>query len=185
MKKRYLHPIWKIDEIEKELSILEQNGWRLNKIYGIRNFEFVKSKHKSAKYFFTYSIPREKFDMYFIEDSLKQKLNATEISGNLIEFLGITKVYRIINEVEYEEQVHNRNIVLQHYLFKRMIYWILALLLLSTPLIMGLVLNPEKLFNDIISQIFGFLLLAFCFVLAVFGLIHNIIGYVYMKSKNR
>ena len=53
MKKRYLHPIWKIDEIEKELSILEQNGWRLNKIYGIRNFEFVKSKPKSAKYFFT------------------------------------------------------------------------------------------------------------------------------------
>ena len=41
-----------------------------------------------------------------------------------------------------------------------------------------------KLFNDIISQFSGFLLLAFCFVLVVFGLIYNIIGYVYMKSKN-
>lgn len=184
MKKIFLHPIWKFDEIEKELSILEQNGWRLNKIHGIRNFEFVKAKPKSAKYFFTYSIPREKINMYIIEDSLKQKFNATEIHGNLIEILGITKAYRITNEVEYEEQVHNRNIILQHYLFKRMIYCLLVLLLLSTPLIMGLILNSEKLFNDIISQFSGFLLLAFCFVLVVFGLIYNIIGYVYMKSKN-
>lgn len=185
MKKIFLSPIWKVDEIEKELSILEQNGWRLNKIHGIRYFEFVKSKPKYAKYFFTFSIPRERIDMYSIEDSLKQKFNATEISGNLIGLLGVTTAYRITKEVEYEEQVHNRNIVLQHYLFKRVIFCLLTLLLLSTPLIVGFILNFEKLFNDIISQIFLFLMLAICIVLVVFGLIYNIIGYFYMKSKNK
>ncbi|MBQ8783138.1 MAG: DUF2812 domain-containing protein [Clostridia bacterium] len=181
MKKRFLHPIWKFDEIEKELSVLEQNGWRLNKIYGIRNFEFVKSKPKSVKYFFTYSIPREKINMYIIEDTLKQKFNATEIRGNF----GGTQIYRITKQGEVEEQIFNRNIILQHYLFKRMICCLLLLLLFSIPLIMGLILNPEKLLNDIISQFFESVLLAFCFMLVVFGLIYNIIGYVYMKSKNK
>lgn len=180
MKKRFLYPIWKFDEIEKELSVLEENGWRLNKIYSIRSFEFIKSTPKTVKYFFTYSIAREKINMYIIEDTLKQKFNASEIPGNF----GGTQFYRITKQVDVGEQVFHRNIILQHYLFKRMIYCLLVLLLFLIPLIMGLIFNPEKLFNDIISQPFSFLLIACCFGLVVFSLIYNIVGYIYMRSKN-
>ena len=32
-----------IEEVEKELAKLEQEGWRLDRICGFRRFEFVKS----------------------------------------------------------------------------------------------------------------------------------------------
>ena len=32
MKKRFFQPIWKFEEIEKQLTSLEENGWRLDKI---------------------------------------------------------------------------------------------------------------------------------------------------------
>ena len=54
MVKRFFAPIWKCDEIEAELSRLEKEGWRLDKISGFRKFEFTKATPKDKAYFFTF-----------------------------------------------------------------------------------------------------------------------------------
>ena len=74
MKKRFFQPVWKFEEIENQLTFLEENGWRLNKIRGFRCFEFVKSTPKTVQYFFTYSLTREKLNMNLIEMELKNKI---------------------------------------------------------------------------------------------------------------
>ncbi len=179
MKKRFLYPIWKFDKIEKELATLEENGWRLNKIYGIRNFEFIKSKPKASKYFFTYSIPREKVDMYSIENTLKQKFGATKIQGK-----GPVEFYRITKDVELDQQMTDRNILLQYFLYKRIIINVLGMLLLLIPMVLGFILNPEKFLNDIINQPFEWVVISCCLALVISCLIYNIVGHNYMKSKN-
>ncbi len=179
MKKRFLYPIWKFDEIEKELSVLEENGWRLNKIYGIRSFEFVKSKPKTTKYFFTYSMPRERVDMYSIENTLKQEFGATKIKGK-----GSVEFYRITIDVKLDQQVIDRNILLQYFLYKRIIINVLVLLLLLIPMVLGFILNPEKFLNDIISQTFEWVVIGSCLALTIGCLIYNIVGHNCMKSKN-
>ena len=121
MKKRFFQPIWKFEEIEKQLTSLEENGWRLDKIKGFRCFEFVKSKPKTVQYFLTYSITREKLNMNLIENTLVQKFNANEIRGTLLDGLGGTSVFRITKQAELTEQLNNRDIILQHYLFKKVV----------------------------------------------------------------
>ena len=71
MKKRFFQPVWKFEEIEKQLTSLEENGWRLDKIKGFRCFEFVKSKPKTVQYFLTYSITREKLNMKHISSKIQ------------------------------------------------------------------------------------------------------------------
>ncbi len=183
MKKRFLYPIWKFDELEKELSALEENGWRLNKIHSIRNFEFLKSTPKSVKYFFTYSMPREKKNMYSIESTLTQKFNANKIQGNLTENWGIIHFYRITKQVDVEELLVERNTVLRHYLIKNIVYITLLLMILLLPLIFGMVLNPEKFLNDVSSNPIGTLFIICCLVLIIFGLVYNIVGYGYLNKK--
>ena len=122
MKKRFFQPIWKFEEIESQLTVMEENGWRLNKIRGLRCFEFVKSTPKTVQYFFTYSLTREKLNMNLIENSLVQQFNANQIKGTLLDGLGLTSVYRITKQVELTEQANDRDIILQHYLFKKVCF---------------------------------------------------------------
>lgn len=180
VKKRFLYPIWKFDEIEKELSVLEENGWRLDKVHGIRNFEFVKSKPKTTKYFFIYSMPRERVDMYLIENTLKQEFGATKIQGK-----GSAEFYRITKDVKLDQQMTDRNILLQYFLCKRIIINVLVLLLLLIPMVLGFILNPEKFLNDIIRQPFEWVVIGCCLALVIGCLIYNIVGHNYMKSKNK
>ena len=98
MKKRFFQPIWKFEEIEEQLTALEESGWRLNKIKGLRCFEFVKSKPKTVQYFLTYSITREKLNMNIIENSLVQNFGANQIKGTLLEGLSGTSVFRITKQ---------------------------------------------------------------------------------------
>ena len=48
MTKRFFTPAWKCEKLESELSRLEQEGWRLDKISGFRKFEFIKATPKKA-----------------------------------------------------------------------------------------------------------------------------------------
>ena len=104
MKKRFFQPIWKFKKIEKQLTALEESGWRLNRIKGLRCFEFVKSKPKTVQYFLTYSITREKLNMNIIENSLVQNFGANQIKGTLLEGLSGTSVFRITKQEELTEQ---------------------------------------------------------------------------------
>ena len=181
MKKRFFQPVWKFEEIENQLTFLEENGWRLNKIRGFCCFEFVKSTPKTVQYFFTYSLTREKLNMNLIENALVQQFNANQIKGAFFEGLGGTSVFRITKQVELTEQSNDRDIILQHYLFKKVVLGIILLLLLFVPLTIGVVINPEKLFKDMNAFYLVFFICYFLFT--VIYLIYNLVGFIYQNKK--
>ena len=182
MKKRFLYPIWKFDEMEKELALLEKSGWRLDKIKGLRCFEFVKSTPKTTTYFFTYYLAREKLTMHLIEDTLKQDFNANQIKGSLAVGFGGVYVFRLTKPVGLTEQKVFRNIVLQHLVFKKVVYGLLLLALELVPLTLGLILNFDKLLADMNP---AYILFFVCYFLACFSYtIHNTVGYIYLRKKN-
>ena len=181
MKKRFFQPIWKYDEIENELANLEEKGWRLNQIKGFRCFEFVESKPKQVQYFFTYSMVKEKSNMYLIENTLAQKFNATQIKGDFFDGLGITTIFRITKTEQLNEQKLNRDIILHHYLFKKFILGIVILLILLLPLLIGAILNLEKLLNDM--NPFYFVIFATWFIFGTVYSIYNFFGSIYLKKK--
>ena len=181
MKKRFFQPIWKFEEIEKQLTALEESGWRLNKIKGLRCFEFVKSKPKTVQYFLTYSITREKLNMNIIENSLVQNFGANQIKGTLLESLSGTSVFRITKQEELTEQSDNRDIIIQHYLFKKVVFGIILFFLLFAPLAIGAVINIEKFLEDL--NIFYMVLLSFCFLSIICYVVYNLVGLVYQNKK--
>ena len=181
MKKRFFQPIWKYDEIENELANLEEKGWRLNQIKGFRCFEFVESKPKQVQYFFTYSMVKEKSNMYLIENTLAQKFNATQIKGDFFDGLGITTIFRITKTEQLNEQKLNRDIILHHYLFKKFILGIVILLILLLPLLIGAILNLEKLLYD--TNPFYFVIFATWFIFGTVYSIYNFFGSIYLKKK--
>ena len=181
MKKRFFQPIWKFEEIEKQLTALEESGWRLDKIKGFRCFEFVKSKPKTVQYFFTYSITREKLDMNLIENTLVQKFNANQIKGILLEGLGGTSVFRITKQVELTEQSDNRDIILQHYLFKKVFWGIILFFILFAPLAIDAAINIEKFLESL--NIFYVVFFGFCFLSIVGYVVYNLVGLVYLNNK--
>ena len=146
MRKRFFQPIWKFEEIEKQLIVLEEKGWRLDKIKGFRCFEFVKATPKTVCYFFTYSLTREKLNMNLIENTLVQNLGAHQIKGSFLEGLGITSVFRITKQAELTEQLDNRDIILEHYLFKK--------------IVLGIIKEIIKAINFIINEKPDFLILS-------------------------
>ena len=181
MKKRFFQPIWKFEEIEKQLAALEESGWRLNKIKGLRCFEFVKSKPKTVQYFLTYSITREKLNMNIIENSLVQNFGANQIKGTLLESLSGTSVFRITKQEELTEQSDNRDIIIQHYLFKKVVFGIILFFLLFAPLAIGAVINIEKFLEDL--NIFYMVLLSFCLLSIICYVVYNLVGLVYQNKK--
>jgi len=181
MKKRFFQPIWKFKKIEKQLTALEESGWRLNRIKGLRCFEFVKSKPKTVQYFLTYSITREKLNMNIIENSLVQNFGANQIKGTLLEGLSGTSVFRITKQEELTEQSDNRDIIIQHYLFKKVVFGIILFFLLFAPLAIGAVINIEKFLEDL--NIFYMVLLSFCFLSIICYVVYNLVGLVYQNKK--
>ena len=181
IKKRFFQPIWRFEEIENKLAILEEEGWRLDKIRGFRSFEFMKSQPKTAIYFFTHSMTREKLDMHLIEDTLIQKFNANQIKGDFIEGLSSTSVFRVTKDVDLTEQKSNRDIILQYYLFKKFLLGMISLLLLLLPLLVGAIYNLEKLLSDM--NPFYFVIFVSWFILGVGYSFYNLLGFIYQKKK--
>ena len=181
MRKRFFQPIWKFEEIEKQLTVLEESGWRLEKIKGFRCFDFVKSTSKTVRYFFTYSLTRENLNMNIIENSLVQNFGANQIKGSFLEGLGVTSVFRITKQSELTEQLMGRDIILCHYLFKNIVLNIICFLLVFIPLAIGCILNAKKLFMDMNTFDLVFIVCYFFFTISC--LIYNLIGFVYQKKK--
>ena len=77
--------------------------------------------------------------------------------------MGGTSVFRITKQVELTEQSNDRDIILQHYLFKKVVLGIILLLLLFVPLTIGVVINPEKLFKDMNAFYLVFFICYFLF----------------------
>ena len=114
MKKFFFYPLWKIEQLEKKLSIFEQTGWRLDKLSPINCFHFVESSAKDTSYFFTYKLIKEN-GMADIEHCLKTKHKANPVHGTLAaSILHSVYVYRIVSCEDLEKLRFYRNIYLQH-----------------------------------------------------------------------
>ena len=129
IRKLILYLPFNFNKIEKYLQAMDQAGYRLTQIKLLFWFYFVPAKDKHSKYYFTYSMPRER-GMVDYDISLKRQ-NAEEIKTSL--FYGAT-LYRICDlETPLEEMISFRS----SYLIKSCIRIILLLLCQSALFLFG------------------------------------------------
>lgn len=67
-----------LDAAEKKLRILEQSGYRTDRVLMRYWFHFKEGSTKQTDYFFTMSFPKE-YGMSIVCDKLKKEYNAVEI----------------------------------------------------------------------------------------------------------
>ena len=177
MTKRFFAPIWKCDEIEVELERLENDGWRLEKISGFRKFMFVKASPKATKYFFTCSFVKES-GMIQTEQLLKREFKATEISGNFIEGLKTTSVYRITREADLLQRKVYRNIYLRHLVLQYILIGLMFASISIACIILSCVFNGKPLFD------FGHIFLAAIGTFGMFVIIRYLFGWLYLRKQH-
>ena len=169
MVKRFFAPIWKCDEIEAELSRLEKEGWRLDKISGFRKFEFTKATPKNATYFFTYW--EKSRDMYDYEASLRREYKALPIKGNFIEF-DSTYIHRILEDVDLAPYKRSRNFFLRYLVLQYV--WV-GLFIFVPPAIC-------LIFSAAIAEQIFYAVLAF---IGASLFVPNLYGLIYLRRKYR
>lgn len=169
MVKRFFAPIWKCDEIEAELSRLEKEGWRLDKISGFRKFEFTKATPKDKAYFFTfYTKDRNMFDYEYF---LKREYKANEIKGRFIDF-SVSALYRMPQNVDLIHCTLARNFFLRYLVLQYV--WV-GLFIFVPPAIC-------LIFSDAIAEQIFFAVLAFIGASLFFP---NLYGWIYLRRKYR
>ncbi len=82
MKKFIFFPLWKIENLEKYLETMEQNGYRLDKISHSYWFYFNESTPKEMHYFLSYKSFRGQ-SMGWCDYALEKNYNAHEIKSNM------------------------------------------------------------------------------------------------------
>ncbi len=173
MKKRYYHPIWKLDKLDNELVKMEQSGFRLHKISRFRTFHFIESKPRDVKYFTTYTFVRER-GMATTEQSLKES-GANCVPANIDGF-GIAEIYRITNNTtNLKEKLEWRNIYLQHVVFQK---FIIALCFAIFSIICTVLQIYFHGFNPI-SDIILILITAISTIFAIL----NLYGFISLKKQ--
>ncbi|MBQ8860622.1 MAG: DUF2812 domain-containing protein [Ruminococcus sp.] len=172
MKKRYFYPIWKLDELDNELSKMEQNGFRLDKVSHFRTFHFVKSKPRDVQYFTTYTFVRER-GMATTEQSLKEK-GANRISASL-DGWGLANIFRITNSINLKEKLEWRNIYLQHVVYQKFLIPLCFCIFSLTCTFLQMYLHGLNPIIDIIS-------ILITTVSAIFT-IYNLYGLIFLKKQ--
>ncbi len=172
MKKHYLFPIWRIDELDNTLTNLEKNGLRLCKVTAFRTFHFVMSQPKDVRYFTTYTISRER-GMANIEQSLKEK-GANKI-GAFSDSIGMAEIYRITNKMDITDKAEFRNIYLQHTMMTKLLICLFLFIVSLTCFILEMCFNNSGIFADILLALFLVIQSFFCF--------YNIYGLIFLKKQ--
>lgn len=176
MTRRFFSPVWKCEEMEAELEQLEKDGWRLDKISGFRKFSFIRSQNKTIKYFFACSFVKES-GMILTEQSLKSKFNATKISGNFIELLKTTSVYRITKTEDLLQKQVYRNIYLRHLVAQYIFIGLLFTTIAAVGITLSCVVNNNQLLD--IRHLF----LAIVGFSGLIVAIRNLFGWFYLRRQ--
>ena len=165
MKKHFHFPLWKVDKIEEQLSNLEQNGWRLDRISTFNCFHFVESSPKNTSYFFTYNLIKD-YGMTDVEHLLKSKHSANPVRRNPnASILHTIYVYRITACADLEKPRFYRNIYLQHLVRQKLLLGIALPIFSSLMLTLQLAINgipTEDISKWIFLGLINLLLLAYC-----------------------
>lgn len=180
MKKFFFFPLWKVEQVEEELSNLEQNGWRLDRLSPFNRFHFVKSSEKKSSYFFTYKLLREN-GMADIEHFLKSKHGANPVRGTpAASILHSVYVYRIASCVELEKPRFYRNIYLQHLVCQKI------LLGLFLPIVCTLSLPFQLIFSGMPAEdIPQWIFLGFLTLLSLIYCSYQLYGLCRLKQMYR
>lgn len=165
MKKFFFFPLWKIEKIEKELSQLELNGWRLDRLSAFNCFHFVESSPKHTSYFFTYKLLKEN-GMADIEHFLKSKHGANPVQGApTASILHTVYVYRMVSSADLEKPRFYRNIYLQHLVSEKILLGLFLPILCAILLVFQLVtsgIGAERMPSWIFIGLINLLALDYC-----------------------
>ena len=184
MIKRIFTPIWKTDEIEKELSKLESEGRRLEKISGLREFEFVSAKPKKTDYIIIPSPVRDsRSAIHFVKHDLLTR-GAIEIKGDFLNLMVSTTVFRITNDYDNTDIRALRDEELKRILKGKMILNLFLTCIILFAFFMTVFVQKKSLIYDSYSCFQTVLLGVICLVEFIF-FIYNLTGLMYLKKKNR
>ncbi len=184
MVKRIRTPFWKTEEIEKQLSELEAEGWRLEKISGFGNFEFVSAAPKKTDYIIIYNFIRDSASaIYSVMHELKTR-GAIEIKGDLTNLLVSTNVFRITKDCVNTDIRVLRDKELKHILISKMLFYLFFVCLVLFAFIMTVFVQKKSIIYDSYSCFETVLLIAVG-VISLIGFIYNLTGFIYIKKKNR
>lgn len=184
MIKRIFTPIWKTETIEKELSKLESEGWRLEKISGFRTFEFVSAKQKNTDYIIIFSPARDsRSAIHFVMHDLLTR-GAIEIKGDFFNPMVRTAVFRITNNCDNTDIRALRDKELKRILKGKMILNLFLTCVILFAFFMTVFVQKKSLIYDSYSCFQTVLLSAVCLIEFI-SLIYNLTGLIYLKNKNR
>lgn len=169
MRKRIFFPIWDMEKMETKLEEMEQQGWRLDDLFGMHGFEFTSAQPKQTQYILTYQITRGPW-MYDLEYEIKSKLNAN-IIGKEFHVMRQIKVFRITQPCDLQEARQWRNQEMC-----RMMRFNAGMCLLSLLLLLSLFLLVLEAWPLVI--LFGALL-----AMSVAGLAYYLIAWWIFKRK--
>lgn len=182
MNKRFIFPIWKAEKIEKELSEIENDGYRLESVSKFGNFHFKPCAPRKSDYVFTLFYGKGEISMISTEQFLKEN------GGNEIKyknsFLNLTNksVFRVTKDIDLTEIRNNRDIQLSGVLIRNALLSAFMFILFFAPIVLSFIFQGIKApING--YNLFMLYILSFCCVIALFFLIYNVLGYAYLKRK--
>ena len=168
MKKiKYLfYPLWRIEELEKELKDAESKGMKLKEVKRFNRFVFEESAPKDTLYIVTYNMTNDyRPDMFEWERILLSDYKANEIkSKSSYSFFRITQ-----DERELKGFIDYRNAYFKHVLLHYFLISLIFLFVLSFGMIWCLIGN-----YPIVEKI----LLSLFFVVILIGTVYQLYGYI-------
>lgn len=176
MWKFYFYPQWNYEKAESWLSLMEQQGYRVEKVIFYWWFYFVDAKPKTTRYIFTYNFLKENA-MIETEYILRSDYKATAIQSGDIFFVTL---YRITGTFDLSEILCVREKYIKHVLIKK----IEIALIFFLPSFLYTILSELKYITEPVNNIDMIIILC-SFTLSGVYMLWNIVGLLWMRSHPR
>lgn len=182
MNKRFIFPIWKAEKIEKELSGIEHQGYRLDSVSQFGNYHFIPCTPRKSEYVFTLFYGKDEISMFSTEQFLKEnggnEIKHKSLSGGLIN----KSIFRVTKSIDLTEIRSNRDIQLSGALFRNTLLTAFLFVLFFVPMVLNFIFHGIESINNSYN-LFMLIILCICCVITVVFLIYNVSGYLYLKRK--
>lgn len=174
MWKFYFYPQWNYEKTESWLSLMEQNGYRLERVIFYWWFYFVEAAPKTTRYIFTYNFLKENA-MIESEYILRSRYGATQIRSGDIFYVTL---YRITCTFDPSEILYVREKYIQRVLIKK----IEIALIFFLPSAFYIILSKLKYITEPVN-IETIILLCACVLSGVY-ILWNIVGLFWLCNHS-